>query len=105
MSVLISRALYSLIAKLHRMFLEAHDPDSRRQRSMQDCTSTGGKASKTSFQSTFIVTCLSVNLTSTLDIHEVIHACDVCDSLKLQMEQASESEKAALQKKHEDHLA
>ena len=31
--------------------------------------------------------------------------CDVCDSLKLQMEQASESEKAALQKEHEDHLA
>lgn len=31
--------------------------------------------------------------------------CDVCDSLKLQMEQASESEKAALQKKHKDYLA
>ena len=31
--------------------------------------------------------------------------CDTCDSLKLQIEQAAESEKAALQKKHEDHLA
>ena len=30
--------------------------------------------------------------------------CDTCDSLKLQIEQAAESEKAALQKKHEDHL-
>ena len=31
--------------------------------------------------------------------------CDTCNSLKLQMEQATESEKAALQKQHDDHLA
>ena len=31
--------------------------------------------------------------------------CDNCDSLKLQIEQAEDPEKAALQKKYEDHLA
>lgn len=30
---------------------------------------------------------------------------DTCDSLKLQIEQASEPEKAALQKEYRDHLA
>ena len=96
------------IAKLHRMFLEAHDPeyiqiqeDNVQRRIAHQPVEKLRKplVSEHLYHDIFV---------SEFNIHfgyPRSDTCDVCDSLKLQMEQASESEKAALQKKHEDHLA
>lgn len=96
------------IARLHRMFLEAHDPEYVQ---MQE----DNLQRRIAHQS---VEKLRKPLVSEHLYHDIfvtefnIHfgyprsdTCDTCDSLKLQIEQAVESEKAALQKKHEDHLA
>ena len=97
------------IARLHRMFLEAHDPEYiqlQEDNLQRRIAHQSVQKLRKPLVSEHLYHDIFVNEFNIHFGHPRSDTCDTCDSLKLQIDQAvDESEKAALQKKQEDHLA
>ena len=96
------------IARLHRMFLETHDPEyiQMEQSNIQRrIVHEPAEKLRKPFVSEHLYHDIFVTEFNIHFGYPRSDTCDTCDSLKLQIDQASEPEKATLQQEHEDHLA
>lgn len=96
------------IAKLHRMFLEAHEPEYIQMQEMNIQHRNAHQPVEKLWKPLVSEHLYHDIFISDFNFHlgyPQSDTCDTYDSLKLQMEQTCEAEKAALQKQHDDHLA